>query len=43
MRAAEVRQYLKLKGGDPMEIGAQVQSDGTIWTQNSDGTLTQLR
>lgn len=31
------------KGGDPSSIGAQVMKDGTVWTQNSDGTFTQLK
>ena len=32
-----------LKGGDPIEVGAQVMTDNTIWVQNYDGTLTQLK
>jgi hypothetical protein len=32
-----------IKGGDPMDVGAQLQNDGTIWSQNSDGTLTQIK
>lgn len=31
-----------LKGGNPADIGAQVQSDGSIWTRNSSGTMEQL-
>lgn len=32
-----------LKGGEPTEVGAQIMNDGTIWTKNSDGTMTKLR
>lgn len=32
-----------LKGGSPANVGVQVMADGTFWTRNSDGTLTQLR
>lgn len=32
-----------LKGGDPMDVDAQMQSDGSIWVKNSDGTLTQIK
>lgn len=32
-----------LKGGDPTSVGIQVMNDGTLWTQNSDGTMTKLR
>lgn len=32
-----------LKGGDPAEIGVQILPDGTMWTRNSDGNLTQLQ
>lgn len=32
-----------LKGGNPEEVGVQIMEDGTFWTQNSDGTYTQLQ
>lgn len=32
-----------IKGGDPMDVNAQMQSDGSIWVKNSDGTLTQIK
>lgn len=32
-----------LKGGDPSGIGVQQMNDGTYWTQNSDGSMTQLK
>lgn len=32
-----------IKGGDPAEIGAIQQADGTYWVKNSDGTYTQLK
>lgn len=32
-----------IKGGDPMDVNAQMQSDGTIWVKNSDGSLTQIK
>lgn len=32
-----------VKGGDPANIGAQLQSDGSIWTQNNDGTYTKIK
>lgn len=32
-----------VKGGDPMDVDAQLQSDGSIWSKNSDGTFTQIR
>ena len=31
-----------LKGGQPQDIGVQKMPDGTYWTQNSDGSMTQL-
>lgn len=31
-----------LKGGNPEDIGVQKMDDGTYWTQNWDGTYTQL-
>lgn len=30
------------KGANPADIGVQVMDDGTYWSQNSDGTYTQL-
>lgn len=32
-----------LKGGDPTQVGAVTQPDGTIWSLNSDGTYTQIQ
>ena len=32
-----------IKGGDPMDVNAQMQSDGSIWVKNSDGTLTKIK
>lgn len=32
-----------LKGGDPASVNVQEQGDGTLWTQNSDGTYTQIQ
>lgn len=32
-----------VKGGDPMDVNAVIQSDGSIWSKNSDGTLTQIK
>lgn len=32
-----------LKGGDPMDVHAQLMPDGTVWTKNNDGTFTQLK
>lgn len=32
-----------LKGGDPTSVQVQIMPDGTYWTKNSDGSLTQLR
>ncbi len=32
-----------LKGGDPASVGIQVMPDGTYWTRNSDGSMSQLR
>jgi hypothetical protein len=32
-----------LKGGNPDDIGATITDDGHIWSQNSDGTITQLK
>lgn len=32
-----------VKGGDPIDVGAQLQPDGTVWSKNSDGTLTQIK
>jgi len=32
-----------LKGGNPDDIGAKTMPDGTVWTQNSDGTYSQLK
>lgn len=31
------------KGGTPTDVGAQVMPDGSVWTMNSDGTMTQLK
>lgn len=31
-----------LKGGNPEDVGVQVMPDGTHWTRNSDGTMTQI-
>lgn len=31
-----------LKGADPASIGVEAKPDGTYWTLNSDGTVTQL-
>lgn len=32
-----------LKGGTPADVGVQVMPDGTYWSKNSNGTLTQLQ
>lgn len=32
-----------LKGGNPTEVNVSVMPDGTLWSMNSDGTVTQLR
>lgn len=32
-----------LKGGDATSIGVQQMPDGTFWTKNSDGSMTQLQ
>lgn len=32
-----------LKGGDPNSVGIQEMPDGTMWTKNSDGNLTQIQ
>lgn len=32
-----------LRGGDAAEIGIKITPDGAMWTENSDGTLTQLQ
>lgn len=33
-----------IRGGDPSDVDAQLQSDGTIWVKNRDGkTLTQIK
>lgn len=32
-----------LKGGNPEDVGVVQQEDGTYWTQNSDGSYTQLQ
>jgi hypothetical protein len=32
-----------LKGGSPQDINVQVLPDGTYWTKNNDGTLTELQ
>lgn len=32
-----------LKGGSPTDVGIVAQPDGTYWTQNSDGSLTELK
>lgn len=32
-----------LKGGNPEDVGVKQQEDGTYWTQNSDGSYTQLQ
>lgn len=32
-----------LKGADPASVGVQVMEDGTYWTTNPDGSVTQLR
>lgn len=31
------------RGGDPIDVNAQMQSDGSIWSKNSDGTLTRIK
>jgi hypothetical protein len=31
-----------LKGGDPTNVGAQLQPDGSVWAVNHDGTYTKL-
>lgn len=40
-------QFAKLgfinKGGDPESVGVIVTEDGAYWTQNSDGSLTQIK
>ncbi len=33
---------LIIRGVPPDQVGVQVMQDGTYWTQNSDGTLTQI-
>lgn len=32
-----------LKGGDPTSVGVITMPDGTYWSQNSNGTLTQIK
>ncbi len=32
-----------IRGGDAEDVGAKLQSDGTVWAYNSDGTYTQIR
>lgn len=32
-----------LKGGDPSSVNVQEMPDGTLWTKNSEGNLTQLK
>ena len=32
-----------LKGGEPSAVGVQEMDDGTLWTNNSDGTYTQIK
>ena len=32
-----------LKGGNPEAVGVQEMADGTFWTQNSNGTYTQIK
>jgi hypothetical protein len=32
-----------LRGGDAAEVGVTVTPDGSFWTENTDGTLTQLQ
>jgi len=43
----KINNYAKLdyiiKGGNPTDVGAIPQLDGTIWTRNSDGSLTQIK
>lgn len=43
----KLTQFAKLgfvnKGGNPTSVGVQVMEDGTFWTLNSDGTLTNIR
>jgi hypothetical protein len=31
-----------LKGGQPQDVGITTMEDGTMWTQNSDGSFTQI-
>jgi hypothetical protein len=42
----KIANYAKLdfiiKGGDPESVGVKVMDDNTYWTQNGDGTFTQL-
>ena len=43
----KINSYAKLdyiiKGGDPTSVGVQVMPDGSLVTQNSDGTYTQIQ
>lgn len=32
-----------LKGGDPESVGVQQMPDGTLWTKNSDGSLSRIQ
>lgn len=32
-----------LKGGDPTNVGLQQTADGKLWSQNSDGTYTEIK
>lgn len=32
-----------LKGGDPASVGVQQMQDGTLWSQNSDGSYTEIK
>jgi hypothetical protein len=43
----KIRNFAKLdfilKGGNPTEVGVTVTNDGKYWTQNSDGSFTNLK
>lgn len=43
----KVNNFAKLdyivKGGDPVDVGAKIMPDGSVWVVNSDGTKTQLK
>lgn len=32
-----------VKGGDPTDVGAKIMPDGSVWTLNSSGSLTQIK